>query len=229
MKNNIPTKSGIYQWRNLIDGRIYVGSALNFRQRNYSHTSDLNRNNHKNQYLQNAWNKYGKENFVFEILEYCASTFLLGREQYYINSLEVMYYQKGYNIAPQAGSNYGLKFSEKGRENVSKGRIGNKNRLGIPHTEDAKKLISEKTTGLPSALKGTKLSEEHKEKISRHLEGNQYAKGYKHSDETREKLRQAAKNRDPGKEALRRERLSLATKGKPWSAARRAAHENKNR
>lgn len=60
---------GIYQIRNLINGKFYIGSAINFRRRWNSHISLLRRNLHKNRHLQHSWNKHGQDNFVFEIIE----------------------------------------------------------------------------------------------------------------------------------------------------------------
>jgi len=37
--------------------------------RRIQHFSKLRCNKHVNQHLQNAWNKYGKESFEFEVLE----------------------------------------------------------------------------------------------------------------------------------------------------------------
>jgi len=61
-------QSGIYQIRNLITGDLYIGQSINLMNRKGQHFSclRLNRNNHP--HLQNAFNKYGEENFVFEIL-----------------------------------------------------------------------------------------------------------------------------------------------------------------
>ena len=63
------TVSGIYKIRNLINNKIYIGSTINFRQRWYTHKTLLTNNKHPNSHLQNAWNKYGPANFVFEIME----------------------------------------------------------------------------------------------------------------------------------------------------------------
>jgi len=66
-------KVGIYKIINKINSRYYVGSSKNI---NYGCTSRFNRhkkdlinNKHKNAPLQNAWNKYGIENFDFQIIE----------------------------------------------------------------------------------------------------------------------------------------------------------------
>jgi len=51
--------SGIYQIKNTLNGKFYVGSAVNIKQRWSTHISSLNKNNHHSGHLQNAWNKYG--------------------------------------------------------------------------------------------------------------------------------------------------------------------------
>lgn len=82
---SIPKKSGIYQIRNLVNGKVYVGSAVNLRTRRNRHFSYLRNNCHANRKLQNAFNKYGEENIVFEVVEIVADKYnLLEREQYYI-------------------------------------------------------------------------------------------------------------------------------------------------
>ena len=60
---------GVYRIRNKIDDMRYVGSAQDFDERWGIHRKELQKGNHYNKYLQRAWNKYGGENFVFEIEE----------------------------------------------------------------------------------------------------------------------------------------------------------------
>ncbi len=60
---------GIYWIRNKINGKRIIGSSNNIRQRWYRHKSVLRYNKHENPHLQNAWNKYGEEGFVLEVLE----------------------------------------------------------------------------------------------------------------------------------------------------------------
>lgn len=77
--------TGIYMIINKIDGKKYYGSAKNIRIRWNRHINDLNKNQHQNIILQRAWNKYGSENFEFEVLEECSYDDLLIIEQKYLD------------------------------------------------------------------------------------------------------------------------------------------------
>lgn len=57
--------SGIYEIRNVVTDQAYYGSTDSFERRNEEHFSLLERNKHFNPYLQNSYNKYGKDAFVF--------------------------------------------------------------------------------------------------------------------------------------------------------------------
>ena len=92
------TEKGVYQIRNLITERIYVGSTkMSFQKRYFHHVNRLRNNAHKNAYLQHSFNKHGEDNFIFEILEVCSKDKCLEREQHYLdNTIDL------YNINPFA-------------------------------------------------------------------------------------------------------------------------------
>lgn len=83
--------SGVYIITNSINGKRYIGSSNNIRKRLWKHRSLLRHDKHENPHLQNAWNKYGEDNFVYSILEECDVSILLEREQYYIDILKPEY------------------------------------------------------------------------------------------------------------------------------------------
>lgn len=61
---------GVYIIKNTINNKVYVGSTFNtFSSRYITHKSRLKRNIHHSPHLQNAWNKYGEDNFKFIPLE----------------------------------------------------------------------------------------------------------------------------------------------------------------
>jgi hypothetical protein len=76
---------GIYKIVNQINGNFYVGSSKNIRRRWKEHLQKLKSNNHQNILLQRSWNKYGENNFRFEIIEECKLEHLLERENFYLN------------------------------------------------------------------------------------------------------------------------------------------------
>lgn len=64
----------------------YIGSSINIYYRLKRHISDLLKNKHANKYMQNAFNKYGSDSFMFEVIEICSKDVLIKTEAYYIES-----------------------------------------------------------------------------------------------------------------------------------------------
>lgn len=84
------------------NGRSYVGSTIDFSQRHRKHISRLRRGNHESVKLQNAYNKYGEDSFVFTPLVVCDDTELIEIEQKFMDQLDVIL--NGFNSSPIAGS-----------------------------------------------------------------------------------------------------------------------------
>ncbi len=115
-------KSGVYSIKNIINSKTYIGSTImTIQKRTFHHISLLRANKHKNVYLQNAYNKYGEENFIIEILEITDKNNTLIREQYWIDK----YKEENkilYNINPNATgtSNLSKETIEKRRNTILK-------------------------------------------------------------------------------------------------------------
>ena len=62
---------------------------MNFGDRWDCHKAQLRGNYHDNPHLQNSWNKYGEENFIFEVIEVVDKCDIDEREKYWID-----YYRK---------------------------------------------------------------------------------------------------------------------------------------
>lgn len=91
---------GVYKITNKANGKIYIGSSNSLDKRWYQHSFQLKNGIHANQHLQRAWNLYGEDNFVFEIIEECSPEIQFEREQYYLNTLNP-FDDNGYNIVRQ--------------------------------------------------------------------------------------------------------------------------------
>jgi group I intron endonuclease len=90
---------GIYKIENLVDGKIYVGSSIELIKRKSKHFYLLRKGIHDNIHLQNAYNKFGENSFVFTILEYCVVENLIDRENYHIFTYKSNEGNYGYNLA----------------------------------------------------------------------------------------------------------------------------------
>ena len=91
--------SGIYIIKNTQNNKVYVGSSVNVKNREYKHFWMLGRGVHDNPHLQKSYNKYGKSSFIFEVVEICDESKLIDKENYYISSYKANFTSFGYNLA----------------------------------------------------------------------------------------------------------------------------------
>jgi group I intron endonuclease len=85
LHKDLNQKCGIYKLT--CNDHSYIGSSINIYYRLKRHISDLLKNKHANKYMQNAFNKYGKNSFMFEVIEECSRDMLIKTESYYIESM----------------------------------------------------------------------------------------------------------------------------------------------
>lgn len=96
-------KCGVYKITNIQNKKFYIGSSKTILQRWRNHIRELESNTHKNMFLQADWNEYGKDNFIFEILEECAESDRYQIEQQYLDKFMPFYRsEKGYNISEKS-------------------------------------------------------------------------------------------------------------------------------
>lgn len=91
-------KSGIYQIKNSLNQKVYVGSAKDFDKRWKKHFSDLEKGTHHSIKLQRSYNKHGNifECNILEEIPY-EKSLIIERENFWIKKLDSK--NNGYNIA----------------------------------------------------------------------------------------------------------------------------------
>jgi group I intron endonuclease len=89
---------GIYRILNNVNGKGYVGHSRDLVLRWRDHRSELRGKYHDNDHLQAAWNKYGEEAFLFEVLEECSKELLKERELFWVGYYNTLDRAFGYNI-----------------------------------------------------------------------------------------------------------------------------------
>lgn len=211
--------TGVYKITNLVNGKIYIGSAVDIKKRWRSHIFDLKRGRHANDYLQKAWNKHGRDSFFFEVLECCQPCDLISKEQHYIDAIKGR--ESCYNIALIAGSRLGVKQSP---ETIRKMREAN---LGKKASEEARR-------NMKIAAKGRKkqvITDEWRQNMSkatkrlwqdpvfREKMKNSGRGKFERSEETRKKLslaRLGKKNSRPFSEETRI-KMSIVAKNRVFS------------
>lgn len=94
---------GIYKITNTKNGKVYIGQSVDIDKRFREHKKMLRDNNHINYLLQDDWNVYGEDAFVFEVLEKCRSIYLNEIEKHTIKEYESTDKEKGYNLSAGIG------------------------------------------------------------------------------------------------------------------------------
>lgn len=131
--------SGIYRIINKNNNKVYIGSAVSVYNRLSSHKGLLKQNKHFNAHLQSAYNKYGIESFIFEIIEEIDDVTqdkLIERENNWIQYYKAYKPEFGYNKRIDAYTNLGRKYTDEQKKRLSISH------LGIRQTEETKRKIS---------------------------------------------------------------------------------------
>jgi group I intron endonuclease len=118
---------------------IYIGQTINFNKRIFQHKKDLRNGIHANRYLQNAWNFYGKDNFIFEVLEFCQIEELNKKECFFIEKYGTLY-PLGYNFTIGGSNPIKPEGFRRKMSDIAKERFSNpKNHpfFGKKHTDES--------------------------------------------------------------------------------------------
>ena len=160
-KENNKTKCGIYCIINQLTGDIYIGQTRQtFYKRFEHHRWKLRNGSHDNKHLQNAWNLYGKDNFIFiaiKIVEKDNIAILDELEIKYINIMKEL--NRCYNIIEGGNTRKQIEPMNERQKRL----IGEKNRInmtGKKHSDKTKKLMSEVHKGKRTNVNVYKLNED---------------------------------------------------------------------
>lgn len=131
----------IYRITNQVTKKQYVGQTIDLDTRWHHHRTKKNSNC---RYLKFAFNKYGMDNFVFELICVCFDDDMDAYEEKYIEMYKTLV-PNGYNL--RKGGNSGRHHEETKRK-ISMALKGKRYydinpRLGKHHTDECKKQISE--------------------------------------------------------------------------------------
>lgn len=141
---------GIYIITNKIDGKRYIGQSIDIFRRFQEHRCV---SHETNVHLKRALQKYGKENFTYEILEECEESELNEKEIYYIQKLK-----PEYNVS-LGGQNGMRKYPESVKEVI---RQKAKEQWDKMPDSEKKQRIKNNLTG---RKRGFRQSEDTKEKL----------------------------------------------------------------
>lgn len=169
----------IYCIKNIINNKIYIGSTCDFKRRKKRHLLQLRTNSHHSILLQRAYNKYGEDNFTFEVLEIITDKKeLLKKEQEYIDNLKP-FAPNGYNVSHLATNCclYGEENGMYGKHGTNNPNYGRKNSIesnkkisesqkGKIINQETRNKISEKNKGKEAYNKGSHLSDPQKNNLS---------------------------------------------------------------
>lgn len=98
MNNNC----GVYCIRCKVNNKAYIGSSVDIKSRWSSHKALLKAGKHYNKQLQEDYDKYGADSFLYTILTNCKSQMLLKYENMYILLFNTRDISVGYNIVKAA-------------------------------------------------------------------------------------------------------------------------------
>lgn len=156
-------ESGVYYLECLVNSKKYIGSAQNLHGRKVEHFKNL-RNGTNNKLIQEDFNKYGEENFKFEILEILPNddAILVEKENYYMDYFKTYIHKYGsafgYN-QHRASRNRPTEESNKKRSESLKGKNIS---LTLEQCFEIKRLLLEENKYEKMQIKMSRIAENYK-------------------------------------------------------------------
>lgn len=172
--------SGVYKIKNIITGDFYIGSSARLNKRLRDHKNKLSKNKHHNIILQRAYNKYGENNFIFEIICHCDESLNLYLEQQYIDSTSPYYNIAKSSSAPMIGRSH----SQTSKDRMKLRKV----RRGKDHPSYGTKWTEEYRQNWIKIRTGEKRSEAFKQKVTQNNLKNNSGKYFKEYHEKNRKI-----------------------------------------
>lgn len=129
-------KAYIYMIKNIVTGKIYIGSTKSPTKRKYSHFQQLRNNKHVSSYLQYSYNKHGKSSFIFEVIEECSPEERKQKELNYINHYKSHIKLYGYNVYEPNGDAFQCSESTKQKIIDTQVRLGQSKPIDVYNVKD---------------------------------------------------------------------------------------------
>ena len=198
----------IYKIENKINGKIYIGQTKNkVSDRIASHITN-------NWPIGQALRKYGLQSFVITIIDYADTKEILDeKEVYWIKFLDCKI-PKGYNVADGGSGASGYSHTEEHKKLLSERITGSGNPMNNPETVKKVRLknLGRKQSEITKkkrsdTLSGKPKSIEHVQRISDSL------KGHEVSEEVRKKISEGHKGKHLSEET--KQKIALTLTGKP--------------
>jgi group I intron endonuclease len=172
---------GIYRITNLTNQKVYIGQSDRLTEREREHFYRLERDEHHNEYLQRAFNKHGKNNFIFECIEQTED--LDNREIYWIDEYGGINSKSNYNLKDPLSKEW----SDYTKVKQSKSMVGKNNpNYGNSWTQEQKDEASKKRKGISLE---DRIGKDRADLIKENMAKGQL--GRKHPKEVIDKLRKA--------------------------------------
>lgn len=216
---------GVYKIVNQVNNKVYIGQSLDIEKRKEKH-----RNRTHNEHLKNAIEKYGKENFKFEVLFIADENEAKSKIRKLLNENETKFIKEynaldnrfGYNI--NEGGRMGWKHTEASKQKMREARAkqvfteasykkGAEKRKGHLVSDETRKKI-----GLKSL--GRKHSNETKEIIREKSIGNKNKIGKKISDEAKQKIKEAR-----AKQVIKSKKVVCVNTGEVFNSVKEAGEK----
>ena len=136
---------GIYKIINKKNNKIYIGSSVDIKKRKEKHFWMLEKGIHDNKFLQSSYNRDGKENFLFDVIEMCDKNDLVEKENYYILENKTNDMKFGYNLCLVSNSRRNV-LTDKTKIQLSKYNLKKNNnfqKFSLVNIETEKEYIFE--------------------------------------------------------------------------------------